>query len=1100
MMKDIIEAIRVGENPDLIDPGKRSKIEQGELGYEPLMPKGSETTQEVASVAYQRAMDKLRRYVPANRIPRHPGQFPGLLMGMMQTLQRIKQIENIHCEYLEMLAVDTVLALPEFEAAKQAVDRGDLRIEVKLDRLMVRPPEEEDEVGQEEIQEVEQSFEAELAQMLVNMDQEKMKRRFQNIMAQGAAANYMYLYELSRNILAGINPNLSDMYGYMQSVGDMAMWALPEMQGEAAGEEEVTQDEETGAGVIKAHAIIYPLLIHEIVKGLIEYVNSFGLSTIPATRSEVQAAVDRPEHEVYDLMLGPIFWKRLSDAIDPKNVNLLLHVWSKITTLPAFDDDIKGSFAAFIKEFLKDPESAKRIIHSFTVDVQKAIDKYEDEQDKGDTPTFESYSYDFIMEALTNRLTSILNHYNASIPDEPAADPEYPGRIMSDSPQQPKKISEQEFEQWAAVDPSGEKYINLPVIMELKKQRMIKTPKDILNIINKTTYIPLKKNERWIPTNNPQDPGGRRREVTYTQQTPEEAARLKKENAPKTLPWVLKQIKDHNIIYPEDLNDVKDVLNFFFKYRDGKNWPAEYSKDLTAYPKMSDLSHAVLDIKYKLFASSMNKKIKTIYPDTILIDVYQKNIEDESKEDGVNDSLYELIRILPTPEGQKSLYTYVNETGTRMAGWCIAFAPSQGWSYFCNYLKLNDIHGYDNIKQNPGKRLPQEIIDNPLYSAYYVAKDGMPYAAFEFQANDYQIANNSEGRHLPEYNSIIKPMIMKAIPVARNIVEPHKIERLPSIMLKEYIAKRPKEFAMFIVCKLKNIATHNSNPFAAVIDQETAKNAAIDLLQNLNLSLREAFIQKDSSWRNGLNRWAKYSSGGAKIAQTPKNIESEKLKINIDTSEVRTLLTQYLLEHDSIRCDGMGNMSLKFKDALEQRLIKIEEEREFELEESVKKNRERLGEGRFSKSLGTAILAGTLGLSSSGEAGSVRGIENNNPGNIVVSKTKWRGAIGNDGRFLKFDKMENGIRAMTRILKVYRDKYGINSIEGVIKRWAPHSDKNPTNEYIEFVSKHANISRNQKIKFTPSEIYRIVNAIIKFENGRSVPEIDIIRGVRAGIT
>lgn len=130
--------------------------------------------------------------------------------------------------------------------------------------------------------------------------------------------------------------------------------------------------------------------------------------------------------------------------------------------------------------------------------------------------------------------------------------------------------------------------------------------------------------------------------------------------------------------------------------------------------------------------------------------------------------------------------------------------------------------------------------------------------------------------------------------------------------------------------------------------------------------------------------------------------------------------------------------------------------------------------------------------------GLTRGMRNNNPGNIIYNKNiKWNGSVGSDGRFVKFNTMENGVRALARILLVYQKKYGINTIEGIINKWAPPIE-NQTDKYIDFVCKNSGIDRHTKLDLKdPSQIYRIVDSIIKFENGKAIDDGTIARGIKA---
>jgi hypothetical protein len=127
-----------------------------------------------------------------------------------------------------------------------------------------------------------------------------------------------------------------------------------------------------------------------------------------------------------------------------------------------------------------------------------------------------------------------------------------------------------------------------------------------------------------------------------------------------------------------------------------------------------------------------------------------------------------------------------------------------------------------------------------------------------------------------------------------------------------------------------------------------------------------------------------------------------------------------------------------------------------------------------------------------------RGLRNNNPGNIEKG-TDWQGLNKEqlDSRFATFESPEMGIRAIAVILKNYQKKYQINTIEGIINRWAP-SKENDTKSYINEVSKNSGINPKQKIDLNDNNVLLpIIKAIIKHENG-SNPYSDgtILTGIK----
>lgn len=112
-----------------------------------------------------------------------------------------------------------------------------------------------------------------------------------------------------------------------------------------------------------------------------------------------------------------------------------------------------------------------------------------------------------------------------------------------------------------------------------------------------------------------------------------------------------------------------------------------------------------------------------------------------------------------------------------------------------------------------------------------------------------------------------------------------------------------------------------------------------------------------------------------------------------------------------------------------------------------------------------------------------RGIRNNNPGNIRHGASQWQGmsATQSDAEYIQFDNPVYGIRAMARLLQNYESRYELDTIRGIITRWAPPIE-NITSAYIANVSKIVGVMPDQKINVR-DRMVPLVKAIIKHENG-----------------
>jgi len=129
-----------------------------------------------------------------------------------------------------------------------------------------------------------------------------------------------------------------------------------------------------------------------------------------------------------------------------------------------------------------------------------------------------------------------------------------------------------------------------------------------------------------------------------------------------------------------------------------------------------------------------------------------------------------------------------------------------------------------------------------------------------------------------------------------------------------------------------------------------------------------------------------------------------------------------------------------------------------------------------------------------------RGERNNNPGNIdrTTPRTPWQGRVPDseltDPRFEQFIAPEWGIRALARTIITYQDKHGLNTVAGIIHRWAPPVE-NDTGSYVAQVTRAVGVSApTVPIDVQDYATMRaLVVSIIKHENGRqpySAAQID----------
>lgn len=116
------------------------------------------------------------------------------------------------------------------------------------------------------------------------------------------------------------------------------------------------------------------------------------------------------------------------------------------------------------------------------------------------------------------------------------------------------------------------------------------------------------------------------------------------------------------------------------------------------------------------------------------------------------------------------------------------------------------------------------------------------------------------------------------------------------------------------------------------------------------------------------------------------------------------------------------------------------------------------------------------------DAGAPRGIRNNNPGNIVKSNVPWEGKVaGTDQTFETFISPEAGLRAIGSNLDAYQDKHGLDTVNGIVRRWSATDQ----DAYVAYVSKALEVGPNDKINVhDPLTRRTLVAAITRQENGQ----------------
>lgn len=408
MSKRLKEQIEY-DGPERMSPDIQSKLEKGEtpMSDNPALPRKDDDEMDnsfeqlIASKRFRDVVAKVKRYTGMQDVSQN--QLMNLQKMLMNAINEIKRIESSNEGYLEQLAVDLVkkeLSIPD-DAFQFDVELTSMQGQIDMSGMRSDSEEPEDEDVIEQFGVSEEEAEDDLENFMAafeKFDLEKAKRRFINSLIQGASKKGHYMFHLVEEELNNINPRLLNLYGVLMSINDLLYWILPDQMILAAaeggqgmeGKEEI--DDTTDPPTIKAKGLFFPILVHEIVKGVYEILGTQGLPDDPKAAEMVIASQDTLPYEIWDLRLGPVIWEKFTESYPDKLYeddmreiqNYLFSRFSSLTTEEFFE---------VAKMIMSGSEKGKKIVAKMvdeiidelkSQDYEDAMTQFDDDDDDDD--------------------------------------------------------------------------------------------------------------------------------------------------------------------------------------------------------------------------------------------------------------------------------------------------------------------------------------------------------------------------------------------------------------------------------------------------------------------------------------------------------------------------------------------------------------------------------------------------------------------------------------------------------------------------------------------------------------------------------------------
>ena len=177
------------------------------------------------------------------------------------------------------------------------------------------------------------------------------------------------MYHMVDDELSDIDPKLPNKYAKLMSAADYIYYVIPAMdEGVTGGMVRVEfPTAENPKAVIHAQAMVFPVLLHELVKGVMEILSAHGLPKNKKIGKFVINKADFLAAEPWDMRLGPGLWTRFTNMIEPDDFHLKHHIYSDLAALPVKEFNYK------MKEIIANTKEGKKIIFEIVRGIKEDL-------------------------------------------------------------------------------------------------------------------------------------------------------------------------------------------------------------------------------------------------------------------------------------------------------------------------------------------------------------------------------------------------------------------------------------------------------------------------------------------------------------------------------------------------------------------------------------------------------------------------------------------------------------------------------------------------------------------------------------------------------
>lgn len=400
--KKIKEAIDYGNYPERM--GRNLERMAGSpdslYGSNPAMGRGPEDVERLIGERFKKIVDHLKRVTNIQDLSSQ--QVQGMLFNeMMGGFSQIVSIENRHIPELKQLALEACIEETEIDPSWFEFEISLNQNDIDSSKFRYSPEEGDDDEDENDQNGIEiPSFDVEDLTPQEQLELEKHKRNIINAIVQGAAKKAHHIYEKPelKAKLDAIDPALYPLYRKVMSITDFMYFTMDEMidrmsqtgsgvigqnfldtpdgdGGEDGGEDEPSVDTK-----IVAKATMFPVLCHEIIKGIKEAMARHSLPKEPGMAQKVMGQTDILSNEPMQLRLGPELYEKLrmllpDEMFSEENKGLISWFEQVLYETPAKE------FLKIISNVVSNDESKNRIAKDKFIEIMREAITLKNEHD-----------------------------------------------------------------------------------------------------------------------------------------------------------------------------------------------------------------------------------------------------------------------------------------------------------------------------------------------------------------------------------------------------------------------------------------------------------------------------------------------------------------------------------------------------------------------------------------------------------------------------------------------------------------------------------------------------------------------------------------------